>query len=246
MATAAASKVEKVYGAIAKVLAELSVEKNGTLPGSMGGKSYITAVDLSASIKTLFVEHNLIVLPNERYTKHEVQESKGRTQVIIGCEGEYTIVHIEDGSKAVVQGIGDGLATGTAVASNIASTNAMKNALLRTFLVTEQSSEDQAKNGIDESPAKSTSAKPAGASQAPSKPSGRPSHVEVVVDTASGEVKELGVAELQALVKKEAPESFGAIGGELAAAKKFPVEGNAWSTDAESLSTLLDTIRERA
>lgn len=146
MATATI-EVAHVYTALAKILKHLSVEKNGTLPGNMGGKAYITAVDISAEVKRQFVENDLIFLPDERVIEHETIQFKDRLNVTIVVKGTYTIASIVDGSSVTVSGTGDGLATGTAVASNIASTNALKNALLRTFLITEQSVEDQSKNG---------------------------------------------------------------------------------------------------
>lgn len=142
-------KVPAIFTSLAKVLRALSVEKNGTLPGSMGGKPYITAVDASAEVKRQFVENNIVILPEEKFTHHEVQELKDRKFVVVGVEGRYTLVSTEDGSTAVVSGVGDGTAIGTSVASNIASTNALKNALLRTFLITEQSVEDEAKSGSE-------------------------------------------------------------------------------------------------
>lgn len=138
--------VPEVYAGISQVLKALRVEKNGTLPGNMGGKSYFTASDLSDEVKRQFVEADLIIFPYEKVTKHEVIETANKKQmVVIGVEGSYKIVSTRDGSSEVIAGVGDGTAMGTSVASNIASTNALKNALLRTFLVTEQSVEDQAK-----------------------------------------------------------------------------------------------------
>lgn len=139
--------VPKVYTALAEVLKSLSVAKGGVLPGNMGGKAYITAVDASAEVKRQFVDNNLIFLPNEEVIRHENLYNNNRLQVSIVITGTYTIVSTEDASSVVISGTGDGLATGTAVASNIASTNALKNALLRAFLITEQSVEDASKNG---------------------------------------------------------------------------------------------------
>ena len=150
--TTATFEVPHVYTALAAILKSLSVEKNGQLPGNMGGKMYITAVDASAEVKRQFVENNLIFLPNESVFRHEVIAHKDRLNTTIVITGEYTIVSTVDGSKVTVAGTGDGLAGGTAVASNIASTNALKNALLRTFLITEQSVEDSAKQGSDAPP----------------------------------------------------------------------------------------------
>lgn len=141
-----------VHTAIANILNTLGVAKGGVLPSNMGGKPYITAVDVAKEVKAQFVENNLIFLPQETIFKHEEIVNKDRINVLISITGEYTFVSIEDGSSVTVSGTGDGLAGGTAVASNIASTNALKNALLRTFLITEQSVEDAAKNGPDEAP----------------------------------------------------------------------------------------------
>lgn len=142
-------EVPHVYTALAAILKSLSVGKNGVLPGNMGGKPYITAVDAAAETKRQFVENNLIFLPEEEVIKHETIIHKDRLNVTIVIKGTYTIISTVDGSQVVVSGTGDGLATGTAVASNIGSTNALKNALLRTFLITEQSVEDASKNGTE-------------------------------------------------------------------------------------------------
>lgn len=146
MATAA-FEVPEVYKALAEILKNLSVAKGGTLPGNMGGKPYITAVDASAEVKRQFVANDLIFLPNEEVVKHENLTVGNSLKVAIVIRGEYTIISTKDASQVAISGTGDGLATGTAVASNIASTNALKNALLRAFLITEQSVEDAAKNG---------------------------------------------------------------------------------------------------
>ena len=145
-------EVPHVYKALAEILKNLSVEKNGTLPGNMGGKPYITAVDAAAETKRQFVANGLVFLPSEEVIKHETIQFKERLNVTIVVTGTYTIVSTVDGSSVTVSGTGDGLATGTAVASNIASTNSLKNALLRTFLITEQSVEDAPKV-VSDSPA---------------------------------------------------------------------------------------------
>lgn len=136
-----------VHTALAGILSGLSVEKGGTLPSNMGGKSYVTASDLASEVKRKFVENNLIFLPEETIHLHKEVVHKDRINILISITGKYTIISTKDGSSVTVSGTGDGMAGGTAVASNIASTNAMKNALLRTFLITEQSVEDAAKNG---------------------------------------------------------------------------------------------------
>lgn len=166
-----------VHTSLLKILKELSVAKNGTLPSNMGGKAYLTAVDVARETKTLFVEEGLIILPNETVIKHDSVILKDRINVLISIEGQYEIISTRDGSSVTITGVGDGLAGGTAVASNIASTNALKNGLLRTFLITEQSVEDAAKSGppaageasaspaqrkVDAAKATATAAKPAG------------------------------------------------------------------------------------
>lgn len=153
-------KVPHVYTALYSILKGLAVEKNGSLPSNMGGKPYITAVDLNLEIKNKFVENNLILIPREReVSKNVVSEDGGRKTITISIEGEYQIVSVEDESSVTIGGVGDGLAIGSAVAANIASTNALKNALLRTFLVTEQSTEDEGKHGPAAPPAAVTRAK---------------------------------------------------------------------------------------
>lgn len=145
-------KIEHVFGALAAILKSLQVDKNGVLPGNMGGKSYITASDAAAEVKRQFVSNDLIILPSEEVIKHEnIVTGDRAVKISVLITGTYTIVSTVDGSSVTVSGTGDGLANGTAVASNIASTNALKNALLRTFLITEQSVEDEAKNGAKES-----------------------------------------------------------------------------------------------
>jgi len=150
MTEATEPKVPAVITAIQSILGKMSVDKNGTLPGNMGGKPYITAVDASAETKRQFVAEKLVIIPNEHVIRHEVINNNNRLTVAIVIEGSYTIISSIDGSNVTVGGVGDGLAIGTAVASNIASTNALKNALLRTFLITEQSVEDAAKDGVPE------------------------------------------------------------------------------------------------
>lgn len=149
-ATIEGAPVGEVYTSLLTILKELSVAKNGTLPNNMGGKPYLTAVDVARETKALFVEQDLIILPREEIFRHESVINKDRINVLIAITAEYTIVSTRDGSSVTISGTGDGLAGGTAVASNIASTNALKNALLRTFLITEQSVEDSAKSGPPE------------------------------------------------------------------------------------------------
>lgn len=149
-------KTPHVHTAVANILNSLGVAKGGVLPSNMGGKPYITAVDVAKEVKSQFVSNNLIFLPKETIFQHKEIINKDRINVLISITGEYTFVSTKDGSSVTVSGTGDGLAGGTAVASNIASTNALKNALLRTFLITEQSVEDAAKNGVEDTPSAAT------------------------------------------------------------------------------------------
>lgn len=144
------TEVPGIYAKIHKILGELGVAKGGVLPSNMGGKPYITAVDLNKEVKDLFVEHKLIIVPSEQIDDSTFIDINNRAYVQLFIAGEYEIIDIEDGSSITIRGTGDGMAIATSVASNIASTNALKNALLRTFLVTEQSSEDAAKTTVDD------------------------------------------------------------------------------------------------
>ncbi len=226
MATASIEgTVPAVYTSLAAILKTLGVAKSGQLPSNMGGKPYITAVDVAREVKTLLVENDLIALPDERVTKHEYIVFKERLNVLIGVEATYTFVSTIDGSKATVTGVGDGLAAGTAVASNIASTNALKNALLRTFMITEQSVEDQAKNGVNDDPAaapKAVRAAQGGSTQAPAAP-------------ASNEQ----VADLRELIKQAASEgqNFTAIGARL-----YPGDAQ-WANKINPLKAVLKALQ---
>jgi len=219
----------KVYEGVANTLKHLSVEKNGVLPGNMGGKPYITAHDIAAEVKRKFVENNLIFLPKETVVKHENIQANNRLQVSIVVTGEYTIVSAEDGSSLTVSGTGDGLATGTAVASNIASTNALKNALLRTFLITEQSVEDAAKNGVPEessSPAQAKIAKAQGGGQATRKSTGSP--------TTAGEYR---TAILAAVKNGGGVADYEKVGNRISGKQK-----SEWVNDIEVLSGVLKAL----
>lgn len=138
-----------VITATLEILKSLKVQKDGTLPGNMGGKKYATASNVSFAVKEEFAKNSLIIEPNEELLKHEVIPHKDRLNIAVVITGRYRIISAKDGSELTISGTGDGLATGTAVASNIASTNAIKNALLRYLLISEQSVEDEAKSGIE-------------------------------------------------------------------------------------------------
>lgn len=168
------NNVPAVYTALASIINNLAVEKNGTLPGNMGGKPYITASDAAAEVKRQFVENNLIFIPNEEVIKQEIITFKDRLNIAVLVTGTYTIISTVDGSSVTVSGTGDGLATGTAVASNIASTNAFKNALLRTFLITEQSVEDASKQGVSDSGTSSPTAQKLDRARTPASQPARP------------------------------------------------------------------------
>lgn len=132
------TETPKIYAAIHAVLSALQVEKNGMLPGNMGGKAYMTAEDISNEVKRLFVTNKIAFEANEdvaHIVTPDFDDKKMRFLVTI--TGKYRAIHIEDGSSITFSGTGQGLATGTAVAANIASTFALKNALQRQFLISE-------------------------------------------------------------------------------------------------------------
>lgn len=151
-------KVPHVHKALIEIRKALNIDKDGVLPGNMGGKSYVSAGNLAAHLKSAFDEHDLLFYAEKEYVyNHEITQDKTqRTLVGIAIEGQYKIVSAVDGSSITISGAGDGLATGTSVANNIASTNAAKNAMLRLVMATEGGVEDSAKNGIgrqdDEAP----------------------------------------------------------------------------------------------
>lgn len=146
MATASITPAH-VYVALGKILKHMEVAKDGTLPGNMGGKKYISAPALSEEVKRQLVANDLILLSNEEVISQEAIIHKDRLNIRVVVHGTYTFVSLLDQSQASISGTGDGLATGTAVSSNIASTNALKNALLRTLLVSEESVEEASMNG---------------------------------------------------------------------------------------------------
>lgn len=146
MATATITPAH-VYIALGKILKHMEVAKDGTLPGNMGGKKYISAPALSEEVKRQLVANDLILLSNEEVISQEAIIHKDRLNIRVVVHGTYTFVSLQDQSQASISGTGDGLATGTAVSSNIASTNALKNALLRTLLVSEESVEEVSMNG---------------------------------------------------------------------------------------------------
>lgn len=226
-----------IHTALAAILKSLSVEKNGQLPGNMGGKSYITATDLNSEAKRKFVEHNLVLIPNEKVIKYEAQ-SGTRLQILVAIEGTYTLASTVDGSVVEFGGVGDGVATGSAVASNIASTNALKNALLRLFLVTEQSVEDAAKAGLadadEKSPTQSKITKAAGGAKAPAPVAGKSEVSQLqneIRDYAKDVASSTGVPATY----------YQAVGKRL-----FPDAGASWMTDAPSLSKVLAELKAGA
>lgn len=146
MATATITPAH-VYIALGKILKHMEVAKDGTLPGNMGGKKYISAPALSEEVKRQLVANELILLSNEEVISQEAIIHKDRLNIRVVVHGTYTFVSLVDQSQTSISGTGDGLATGTAVSSNIASTNALKNALLRTLLVSEESVEEASLNG---------------------------------------------------------------------------------------------------
>lgn len=204
-----------VYTALGKILKHMEVTKDGTLPGNMGGKKYISAPALSEEVKRQLVANNLILLSNEEVVSEEAVIHKDRLNIRVVIHGTYTFVSLVDQSQANISGTGDGLATGTAVSSNIASTNALKNALLRTLLVSEESVEEASLNGSSEGGEKVSTQQrkldKARAATAP-KPTGAKSTARDKVRIEwieSGKVDKGDVNNLVAQVKKEKPELQG-------------------------------------
>lgn len=158
----------KIYQAIHQVLSALRVEKNGELPGNMGGKSYATAEAISNGVKNLFVENGIILEANEEIAHIDTPDfGDKKVRFVVTILGKYRAIQIEDGSSISFSGTGMGLATGTAVAANIASTFALKNALQRQFLISEDSTERE--GHTEQAPPKQSSAQQAAAKATPSK-----------------------------------------------------------------------------
>lgn len=168
----------KIYGAIHNILKEMQVEKNGTLPGNMGGKSYATAEAISNATKNLFVANNLILIPSETVT-HVSSDDYGdkKMRYMVTITGNYRATHIEDGSFIEFSGTGQGIATGTAIAANVASTFSLKNALQRLFLISEDSVESAAH--VEQSAPKQAQAQRT-VKEAPSRPVVKTSNREIV------------------------------------------------------------------
>lgn len=168
----------KIYGAIHNILKEMQVEKNGTLPGNMGGKSYATAEAISNATKNLFVANNLILIPSETVT-HVSSDDYGdkKMRYMVTITGNYRAMHIEDGSFIEFSGTGQGIATGTAIAANVASTFSLKNALQRLFLISEDSVESAAH--VEQSVPKQAQAQRT-VKEAPSRPVVKTSNREIV------------------------------------------------------------------
>ena len=227
----AAPVIPEVYTSMLNILSKLGVAKNGTLPANMGARPYITAVDVSREVKTLFVEEGLIVLPSERIVNHETIILKDRINIAIAIEGTYTFVSTKDGSSATVTGVGDGLAGGTAVASNIASTNALKNGLLRTFLITEQSAEDAAKDGPSTDAAPESRAVAAANNGATAKATAAPT--PSAAKAVQQQIKDT-VAKIKADTGVEP--SYSKIGNRLYDGDK------SWATNATKLKAVLSAI----
>ena len=145
-------KPRHVDVAMLEILKVFSAEKDGVLPGNMGGKGYVSAPNLFLNAKTEFVSRGLVVYPNERYIDYEIVPRGDRAPtIVVAVEGTYKIVSTIDGTHEVISGTGDGMGQGNSVASNIASTNALKNALMRQFLGAESGLEAEAKG--DNNPA---------------------------------------------------------------------------------------------
>lgn len=147
----------KIFKAIHNVLKHLTVAKNGTLPGNLGGKPYQTAEDISNEVKNQLVKNNVIVEASEDVVKVESPDyGDKKMRFMITVQGSYRLIHIEDGSSLTIKGIGQGLGTGVATAASVASTFALKSALLRTFLISESGVEQD--GNTEQAPPKQNSA----------------------------------------------------------------------------------------
>ena len=134
----------KIYDSIHKVLGHLSVAKNGTLPGNLGGKPYQTAEDISNEVKNQLVANKVIVEANEEVVKVESPDyGDKKMRFVITLKGTYRLIHIEDGSFITISGVGQGMGTGVSTAAAVASTFSLKSALLRTFLISESGVESE-------------------------------------------------------------------------------------------------------
>ena len=153
----------KIYGAIHKVLSHLTVAKNGTLPGNLGGKPYQTAEDISNEVKSQLVKNNVIVEAQEDVAQVESPDyGDKKMRFMITIQGTYRLVHIEDGSSITIKGVGQGMGTGVATAAAVAGTFALKSALLRTFLISDDSVERE--GNTEQAAPKQSSAQQAAAS----------------------------------------------------------------------------------
>lgn len=147
----------KIFKAIHNVLKHLTVAKNGTLPGNLGGKPYQTAEDISNEVKSQLVKNNVIVEASEDVVKVDSPDyGDKKMRFMITVQGSYRLIHIEDGSSITIKGIGQGLGTGVATAASVASTFALKSALLRTFLISESGVEQD--GNTEQAPPKQNSA----------------------------------------------------------------------------------------
>ena len=191
----------KVFGAILNVMRDVLFEADGTLPGNMGGKKYISAVEQASKVKDEFVKNNLILVPNEVNLKHEVIVDAGRKTIFTVTRGEYQIVHVEDGSSVTFSGIGEGTANSTAIASNIASTFALKNALQRLLFSTEAALEDK---GLEAPPASAAKATP------PESRAAAAATGEATANTVKGEIMVLLKTKNKNEVVAKGNEFFGA------------------------------------
>lgn len=165
----------KIYGSIHKVLNHLSVSKNGTLPGNLGGAAYLKADDISNEVKTQLVKNNVIVEANEEVVKVDSPDyGDKKMRFVITLKGTYRLIHIEDGSSITISGTGQAMGTGVATAAAVASTFAQKTALLRTFLISEDSVEREGQTE-QAAPKQNTAQQTAAATaKPPAKPAAKP------------------------------------------------------------------------
>lgn len=209
-----------IYGAIHKVLGHLTVAKNGTLPGNLGGKPYQTAEDISNEVKTQLVQNNVIVEAQEDVVKVESPDyGDKKMRFMITVQGSYRLIHIDDGSSLTIKGVGQGLGTGVATAASVASTFALKSALLRTFLISESGVERDGQT--EQAPPKQNSAQQAAkqATAPPAKAGGsaenREAQVRIGAAIAAGTYEKEAVTKLNDALAKQLGKPKGEVMVEL-------------------------------
>lgn len=136
--------VGHIYEAIGEILRDLDVEKDGVLPGNMGGKAYRTIESVTKGLRSELVSKGVIIVPNEKVISQERWEFTKRMNFSTVIEGTYQLVSTKDGSSITISGTGRGNSMGTSVDANGASSFAFKNAVQRLFLISDNEEETAA------------------------------------------------------------------------------------------------------